>query len=395
MVYLVVGIEKTTGDDNEVASKLKAVVSGLGDVLPVALENKKFHVGNADNRYMSYEESNKLEHGCEQLIKRIEKAFIDIDPKNKLENMKVESKQGSNETIEDFLSKFTWDEAKYPRSQDVNAVLNNLASRVKKAENNLRNKQQQFNEAKQAKLNAEKGKGGLVSSRDFNEILVANNQIKATDFIYHCEHLSGDGRNESVEFTNMIAFVENSKVKEFENHYERWNNYIVPQSAKKLPTTGADFASWSIYVFHALAREATQVIKAARDQSKIVVKEFSRYDREYLDGLKGGNNAISNFQGHENALRDTCTSCFKEIYSVFIHIKVTKVVIDSMMRFSAPDRFKVHMVRANKGKEKKLCQNMVRIFSESGKEDMYGFKEDNGDEDYFPFAYADVKIPFM
>ena len=45
---------------------------------------------------MSYEESNKLEHGCEQLIKRIEKAYIDIDPKNKLENMKVESKQGSN-----------------------------------------------------------------------------------------------------------------------------------------------------------------------------------------------------------------------------------------------------------------------------------------------------------
>jgi len=391
---LVVGIEKT-GDDNELATKLKGVVSGSGDVLPVAIENKKFIVGNADNRYMSYEESNKLEHGCEQLIKRIEKAYIDIDPKNKLENMKVESKQGSNETIEDFLSKFTWDEAKYPRSQDCNSVLNNLSSRVKKAENNLRNKQQQFNEAKQAKLNAEKGKGGMVSSRDFNEILVANNQIKATDFINHVDELTQGGRNESVEFTNMIAFVENSKVKDFENHYERWNSYIIPGSAKKLNTTGADFANWSIFVFHALHREASVVSKAARDQSKIVVKEFARYDREYLDGLKGGNNAISNFQGHENALRETCISCFKEIYSVFIHIKVTKVVIDSMMRFSAPDRFKVHMVRANKGKEKKLVANMVRGFCEAGKDDMYGFKEDNGDEDYFPFSYADVKIPFM
>ena len=76
------------------------------------------------------------------------------------------------------------------------------------------------------------------------------------------------GRNESVEFTNMIAFVENSKVKDFENHYERWNSYIIPGSAKKLNTTGADFANWSIFVFHALHREASVVSKAARDQSK-------------------------------------------------------------------------------------------------------------------------------
>ena len=39
-----------------------------------------------------------------------------------------------------------------------------------------------------------------------------------------------------------------------------------------------------------------------------------------------------------------------------------------MMRFSAPDRFKVHMVRANKGKEKKLVANMVRGFCEAGKD---------------------------
>lgn len=66
-----------------------------------------------------------------------------------------------------------------------------------------------------------------------------------------------------------------------------------------------------------------------------------------------------------------------------------------MMRFSSHDRFKVIMIRSNKGKEKKLVTNMVRRFCEAGKEDMYGFKEDNGDEDYFPFAYADVKIPFL
>lgn len=39
-----------------------------------------------------------------------------------------------------------------------------------------------------------------------------------------------------------------------------------------------------------------------------------------------------------------------------------------MMRFSTPDCFKVYMIRANKGKEKKLVTNMVKRFCENGKE---------------------------
>jgi len=36
---------------------------------------------------------------------------------------------------------------------------------------------------------------------------------------------------------------------------------------------------------------------------------------------------------------------------------------------------------------------MINVFSEGGKSDMYGFKEETGDtEDYFPFACAEVKI---
>lgn len=66
----------------------------------------------------------------------------------------------------------------------------------------------------------------------------------------------------------MIAFVENAHVKTFESSYERWSDYIVPGSARKLKSTAADISNWSMYVFHALAREAAQVIKSARDKSK-------------------------------------------------------------------------------------------------------------------------------
>lgn len=43
MVYFVVGIEKTSAQDKEVAEKVKAVVSGNGELLPMTLENQKYY----------------------------------------------------------------------------------------------------------------------------------------------------------------------------------------------------------------------------------------------------------------------------------------------------------------------------------------------------------------
>jgi len=62
-----------------------------------------------------------------------------------------------------------------------------LSEKVKKGDTNLRNKQQAFNEAKQAKLNSEKSKTSSFAARDFNEILAANLKIKPESFVNFIE----------------------------------------------------------------------------------------------------------------------------------------------------------------------------------------------------------------
>jgi len=85
---------------------------------------------------------------------------------------------------------------------------------------------------------------------------------------------------------------------------------------------------------------------------------------------------------------------FKEVYGTFIHIKVLKIVVDSMMRHGSSDNFFVYMLKVYKGKDRKLLTKMIQQFSEEKDQDLYGFKEEAGDtEDYFPFAFADIKIP--
>jgi len=188
-------------------------------------------------------------------------------------------------------------------------------------------------------LNSDKSKAGQISARDFNEILAQNTSIKPNDFITHYEEVKDDAdERESHLFTNFLAFVENTKVKDFENNYERWGEQVVPRSAKKLNTTKDDLANWSIFVFQAFARTKEDVISKARHQ-KIVVKEFAAYDLQLIESRRSGNDIEVTYNSSEQALKQTCDTIFQELFSSFIHIKVLKIVIDSMMRFGSPENF--------------------------------------------------------
>lgn len=66
---------------------------------------------------LNYENITKLESQVEALIKRIQKAYLEVEPKADLTKMMVESKESGTVDVEKFLTKFRWDDSKYPRNQ--------------------------------------------------------------------------------------------------------------------------------------------------------------------------------------------------------------------------------------------------------------------------------------
>lgn len=357
MVYFIVGIGKGSRDEKQVYANLRNCTAGYCESSELKLDLHRFNLGNFDNMMSSYDNVSKLENQCEHLLKRIEKALTDIDPKNKLENLKVERKQGETvDKMDDYLIKFAWDDGKYPRNQDTNQMLKNLTGKVKKGDENLRGKTQGYNEAKTAKLNQEKSKTASMATRDLNDILAANKEVKGSDFITFVDTADdqGDYPRASSYFTNFVAFVENGKQKDFENNYERWSDNIVPGSARKLKMTSNDLKDYTVFIFHGFHTSTSEIISKARNNNNVTVKEYSGYNEKTIEEKRGGSNVVSNFATAENSLKECCDNVFKDIYGTFIHIKALKVVIDSMMRQGNAENFVCYLIKVYKGKDKRV-----------------------------------------
>lgn len=64
----------------------------------------RFKLGNFDNMMLNYETVTKLEGHVESLLKRIQKTYLDVEPKANFEKMMVESKDLGNGNIHSFQS---------------------------------------------------------------------------------------------------------------------------------------------------------------------------------------------------------------------------------------------------------------------------------------------------
>lgn len=99
---------------------------------------------------LNYENVTKLEGQVEGLIKRIQKSYLDVEPKADLSKMVVESKDLGTVNVDTFITKFGWDDSKYPRNQQLADLLKIIGQRIATVDNNLKNKNQAYQDSKNA-----------------------------------------------------------------------------------------------------------------------------------------------------------------------------------------------------------------------------------------------------
>jgi hypothetical protein len=64
------------------------------------------------------------------------------------------------------------------------------------------------------------------------------------------------------------------------------------------------------------------------------------------------------------------------------------------MRYGSSEDYCILLLDVNKGKESKVHEALIGVFSDENKKDLYGTKEAIGDsEDFFPYAFAEINLP--
>ncbi|SPJ08152.1 vacuolar ATP synthase subunit c, putative [Plasmodium sp. DRC-Itaito] len=312
-------------------------------------------------------------YGC---LKKIEKIAKEYD--ENIELKIIYQRQHIN--IDQYIRRFTWDDAKYPRSRSLTDTIDIMINNVTKLSDEIQIKSSMLNDLKEKKKKeVPKNDSNNFFLRNLNEILTPQT-VSETDFI------------ETEYLTTLIAYVPKNSVDDWLNNYEKFSSYVVPRSTEQFKDLIDKDGNtlWKVFVFKKFAEDFKKEAKV----KKFVVKSFKYDEKQYNDMMESRTKVEAEIIRQETFLRRMCLAAFSDIFIAFIHINILRVFCESVLRFGVPPNFASFSIRINgESKEKKVRKKLYDIFSSTdsiGKN--YIKRSDENDEEIYPYVSVSFKI---
>ncbi|KAJ6817231.1 V-type proton ATPase subunit C [Iris pallida] len=136
--------------------------------------------------------------------------------------------------VDSYLTRFVWDEAKYPTMTPLREVVDGIHVQVAKIEDDMKVRSAEYNNVR-SQLNAiNRKQSGSLAVRDLS------NLVKPEDVITS-EHL-----------VTLLAIVPKYSQKDWLSSYETLTTYVVPRSSKKLHEDN-EYALYTVTLFGKVA----------------------------------------------------------------------------------------------------------------------------------------------
>lgn len=111
------------------------------------------------------------------------------------------------------------------------------------------------------------------------------------------------------------------------------------------------------------ANPVAEFIDKAREKLKITVREF-KFETGLNDQRKKKREGLENrLRAQTKAVSEICLAYFSEIYELYIHTKLMRLVIESSMRFGS-DKTLIYCIEPAQGKEKIVQTLLIQIFGD-------------------------------
>ncbi|KYO03706.1 putative vacuolar ATP synthase subunit c [Plasmodium gaboni] len=312
-------------------------------------------------------------YGC---LKKIEKIAKEYD--ENIELKIIYQRQHIN--IDQYIRRFTWDDAKYPRSRSLTDTIDIMINNITKLSDEIQIKSSMLNDLKEKKKKeVPKNDSNNFFLRNLNEILTPQT-VSESDFI------------ETEYLTTLIAYVPKNSVDDWKNNYEKFSSYVVPRSTEQFKDLIDKDGNtlWKVFVFKKFAEDFKKEAKV----KKFVVKSFKYDEKQYNDMMESRTKVEAEIIRQETFLRRMCLAAFSDIFIAFIHINILRVFCESVLRFGVPPNFASFSIRINgESKEKKVRKKLYDIFSSTdsiGKN--YIKRSDENDDEIYPYVSVSFKI---
>mmetsp|Transcript_7401 Transcript_7401/g.13799 ORF Transcript_7401/g.13799 Transcript_7401/m.13799 type:complete len:386 (-) Transcript_7401:1636-2793(-) len=385
MAYWLVSVQCSDGPQKE-----QTWSSILRDVLQVGPRSATqayrfntpiaFKIGSLDLLVSLADHMGKVDHHLESIIRKIERQHFEIDSETKL--MIDSPNHGVSETItpESYLATFQWNTAKFPSNKSLSELIAQIQASMHQFDDEVKHKVTAYVDAKNALAAISKRETGNLFSKDLAEVLRPG-VVEATDFV-NTEHL-----------VTAVAVVPQRDVQKWISTYEKLDDYVVPRCTKEFYTDERDnLTLWRIII---LRPRLDDLVNKARER-KWAIREFN-YDPQYFENQRKSKAELEDTLAEETkSIKRQCKVSFSELYIALMHLKVLRVYVESVLRYSLPPNFLSFCVKPEPGREKRILDTLVRKFMRPGETvDLYTSKDEDESDEFYPFVLVKVGVPSL
>ncbi|PKI56057.1 V-type proton ATPase subunit C [Punica granatum] len=277
--------------------------------------------------------------------------------------------------VDSYLTRFVWDEAKYPTMSPLREIVDSLQGQVAKIEDDLKVRVAEYNNVR-SQLNAiNRKQSGSLAVRDIS------NLVKPEDII------------QSENLTTLLAVVPKYSQKDWLSSYETMTNYVVPRSSKKLYEDN-EYALYTVTLFR---RVADNFRSSARE------KGFQMRDFEYSPEAQDSRNQeleklMRDQENLKSSLLQWCYTSYGEVFSSWMHFCAVRVFAESILRYGLPPSFLSCVLAPPTKSEKKvrlilegLCDSTHSAYWKS-EDDVGSMAGLGGDADSHPYVSFTINL---
>jgi len=308
----------------------------------------------------------KQENSLEGILRRTQRQALELTPD-------VEFKvtwMRQSMSVEEYVRRFQWDEARYPKMRNARDLLENIVNQVSRLDEDMKQKLLHYNEVKNTSQSLESRKDASLQQRDLTDVF---GSCADKDFKF-------------IDTDNLITvpvIVSKAQHNAFLNNYSDPNICpgVVPQSAH-CHDKATDSNGNQLFTVLIMKRNKDQFFTSMR-KLKCHAKDYQIVEGAFSDRKKKRAEITAEKERQEKFLGRICVASFSDIMMAIIHLKALKIFVDSVLRLGVPAKFAAYSVLPVPGTKQntKLWDEMTKILAVDDIQ--------SKDESYNSFAFAE------
>ncbi|KAM3284833.1 V-type proton ATPase subunit C isoform X1 [Capsicum chacoense] len=256
--------------------------------------------------------------------------------------------------VDSYLTRFAWDEAKYPTMSPLKEIVDGIHSQVAKIEDDLKVRVSEYNNVR-SQLNAiNRKQTGSLAVRDLS------NLVKPEDVV-NSEHL-----------TTLLAVVSKYSQKDWLSSYETLTTYVVPRSSKLLYEDN-EYALYTVTLFN---RDADNFKIKARERG-FQIRDFEHNPETQESRKQELEKLMQDQETFRSSLLQWCYTSYGEVFSSWMHFCAVRIFAESILRYGLPPSF-LSVVLAPSTKSEKKVRSILESLCDSSNSNFWKAEDEGG-----------------